>query len=185
MGILPLKDALKAAYDRDLDLVNIAPTAQPPVCKIMDYGKYRFEQTKREKEAKKNQKVVEIKEIRLGLSIDTHDFETKVKHALRFLGEGKLSAEKIRIAADKERANIIANAEAQAKEISAQGDVEAAKYLRVFDKNPELAAFLRKLDSLRVIMKSKTTLVLDTNTDPFTLLKSNADQFVAPAKSAK
>ena len=105
--------------------------------------------------------------------------------AQRFLGEGKLSAEKIRIAADKERANIIANAEAQAKEISAQGDVEAAKYLRVFDKNPELAAFLRKLDSLRVIMKSKTTLVLDTNTDPFTLLKSNADQFVAPAKSAK
>ena len=105
--------------------------------------------------------------------------------AKRFLGECKLSAEKIRIAADKERANIIANAEAQAKEISAQGDVEAAKYLRVFDKNPELAAFLRKLDSLRTIMKSKTTLVLDTNTDPFTLLKSNADQLAAPAKNAK
>ena len=105
--------------------------------------------------------------------------------AQRYLGEGKLRAEEIRIAADKERANIIANAEAQAKEISAQGDVEAAKYLRVFDKNPELAAFLRKLDSLRTIMKSKTTLVLDTNTDPFTLLKSNADQLAAPAKNAK
>ncbi|MBE6366599.1 MAG: protease modulator HflC [Lentisphaerae bacterium] len=107
--------------------------------------------------------------------------------AQRYLGEGKLRAEEIRIAADKERANIIANAEAQAKEISAQGDVEAAKYLRVFDKNPELAAFLRKLDSLRAIMKSKTTLVLDTNTDPFTLLKSNADQLapVSPVKSAK
>lgn len=88
LGILPLKDALKAAYDRDLDLVNIAPTAQPPVCKIMDYGKYRFEQTKREKEAKKNQKVVEIKEIRLGLSIDTHDFETKGNQARKFLAAG-------------------------------------------------------------------------------------------------
>ena len=102
--------------------------------------------------------------------------------AQRYLGEGKLKAEQIRIAADKERANIIADAEAKAKEISAQGDVEAAKYLKVFEKNPELAAFLRKLDSLRAIMKTKTTLVLDTDTDPFTLLKSNADQLTAPAK---
>jgi len=102
--------------------------------------------------------------------------------AQRYLGEGKLKAEQIRIAADKERANIIADAEARAKEISAQGDVEAAKYLKVFEKNPELAAFLRKLDSLRAIMKTKTTLVLDTDTDPFTLLKSNADQLAAPAK---
>ena len=88
LGILPLKDALKAAYDKDLDLVNIAPTAVPPVCKIMDYGKYRFEQTKREKEAKKNQKVMEVKEIRLGLSIDTHDFETKGNQAKKFLAGG-------------------------------------------------------------------------------------------------
>ena len=101
--------------------------------------------------------------------------------AQRYLGEGKLKAEEIRIAADKERANIIADAEARAKEISAQGDVEAAKYLKVFEKNPELAAFLRKLDSLRAIMKTKTTLVLDTDTDPFTLLKSNADQLKTPA----
>ena len=110
--------------------------------------------------------------------------------AQRYLGEGKLRAEEIRIAADKERANIIAKAEAEAKEISAKGDVEAAQYLKVFDRNPELAAFLRKLDSLRLIMKSKTTLVLDTNTDPFTLLKSNADQLApanqsAPVKTAK
>ncbi len=88
LGILPVKDALKAAYEKDLDLVNIAPTANPPVCKIMDYGKYRFEQAKREKEAKKNQKVVEIKEIRLGLSIDTHDFETKGNQAKKFLSSG-------------------------------------------------------------------------------------------------
>ena len=113
--------------------------------------------------------------------------QDRMRAAQDYLSKGKLRAEEIRIAADKERANIIANAEAQAKEISAKGDVEAAKYLRVFDRNPELAAFLRKLDSLRTIMKSKTTLVLDTNTDPFTLLKSNADQLApaAPVKSAK
>ena len=88
LGILPLKDALAAAYGKNLDLVNISPNANPPVCKIMDFGKYRFEQAKREKEARKNQKTVESKEIRLGLSIDTHDFETKGKHAMRFLQDG-------------------------------------------------------------------------------------------------
>ena len=76
------------AFGQNLDLVKIAPQATPPVCKIIDYGKYRFEQTKREKEARKNQRVVEIKEIRLSLNIDTHDFETKVGHATRFLKEG-------------------------------------------------------------------------------------------------
>ena len=79
---------MEAAYTADLDLVCISPNAQPPVCKIMDYGKYRFEQAKREKEAKKNQKTMEVKEIRLGLSIDVHDFETKGRHAMRFLADG-------------------------------------------------------------------------------------------------
>ena len=89
MGIIPVSQALEAAYAVDLDLVCISPNAQPPVCKIMDYGKYRFEQAKREKEAKKNQKVIEIKEIRLiGVGIDTHDFETKGNHAIRFLKDG-------------------------------------------------------------------------------------------------
>ncbi len=88
LGILPIKEALEAAYDRDLDLVNVSPNANPPVCKIMDYGKYRFEIAKREKEAKKNQKVIETKEIRLGLSIDKHDFETKGNHAIQFLKSG-------------------------------------------------------------------------------------------------
>ena len=88
MGIIPVAKALEAAYAADLDLVCISPNAQPPVCKIMDYGKYRFEQAKREKEAKKNQKTFEIKEIRLGLSIDVHDFETKGRHAIRFLEDG-------------------------------------------------------------------------------------------------
>ncbi len=80
--------ALDAAYHQDLDLVAISPNANPPVCKIMDYGKYRFEQAKREKEARKNQKIVELKEIRLGLSIDKHDFETKGNHAIDFLKSG-------------------------------------------------------------------------------------------------
>lgn len=82
------KEALTLAEKSNLDLVKIAPNATPPVCKIMDYGKFRFEQAKREKEAKKNQKVMEIKEVRLSLNIDTGDFNTKVNHALRFLRDG-------------------------------------------------------------------------------------------------
>ena len=88
LGIMPLKQALELAEQRDLDLVKIAPQAKPPVCKIIDYGKFRFEQSKREKEQRKNQRIVEIKEVRLSLNIDTHDFETKKNHALRFIAEG-------------------------------------------------------------------------------------------------
>ena len=88
LGIMTSQAALDLAAEAELDLVKIAPQAVPPVCKIMDYGKYRFEQQKKEKEAKKNQRVVEIKEIRLSLNIDTHDFETKLGHARRFLKEG-------------------------------------------------------------------------------------------------
>lgn len=88
LGILPIEKALEAAYASELDLVCISPNAQPPVCKVMDYGKYCFDQAKREKEAKKNQKVTEVKEIRLGLTIDVHDFETKGRHAIRFLKDG-------------------------------------------------------------------------------------------------
>ena len=88
LGVLPVADAIEAAYAKDLDLVAVSPNANPPVCKIMDYGKYRFEIAKREKEAKKNQKVIETKEIRLGLSIDKHDFETKGNHAIQFLKSG-------------------------------------------------------------------------------------------------
>ena len=85
---MSLRQALEIAEQKNLDLVKIAPQANPPVCKIIDYGKYRFEQAKREKEARKNQRVVEIKEVRLSLNIDTHDFETKRNHALRFISEG-------------------------------------------------------------------------------------------------
>lgn len=88
LGILPINRALQVAMDRSLDLVLIAPQGVPPVCRIMDYGKHKFEQAKREKEARKNQKVVETKEIRLSLNIDNHDLETKLKNAIKFLDAG-------------------------------------------------------------------------------------------------
>ncbi len=80
--------ALDLAAGEDLDLVKIAPQAKPPVCKIMDYGKYKFEQAKREKEARKNQKIVDTKEVRLSLNIDTHDFNTKLNNAIKFIKHG-------------------------------------------------------------------------------------------------
>ncbi len=88
LGVMSPKDALILAERANLDLVKIAPNAAPPVCKIMDYGKFKFEQAKREKEAKKKQKVMDIKEVRLSMNIDTGDFNTKVNHALRFLKDG-------------------------------------------------------------------------------------------------
>ena len=88
LGIMSAKDALNLAEQKNLDLVKIAPQATPPVCKIMDYGKYRFEQAKREKEARKNQHTVDIKEVRLSLNIDTHDFNTKLNNALKFIKHG-------------------------------------------------------------------------------------------------
>ena len=88
LGIMSAKDALNLAEQKNLDLVKIAPQSNPPVCKIMDYGKYRFGQAKREKEARKNQRVVDIKEVRLSLNIDTHDFNTKLNNALKFIKHG-------------------------------------------------------------------------------------------------
>ena len=88
LGIMSSSKALEMAYEQGLDLVLMASQATPPVCKIMDYGKFRFEREKREKEAKKKQQVIELKEIQLSCRIDTHDFETKVKHAHRFLSAG-------------------------------------------------------------------------------------------------
>ncbi len=88
LGIVSAQQANEMAEERGLDLVKISPNAVPPVCKIMDYSKFCFDQKKREKEAKKNQKVVEIKEIRMSPSIDTNDFNTKAKNAQKFLKEG-------------------------------------------------------------------------------------------------
>ena len=88
LGIVNAKDAQKIAYSKNMDLVKIAPQAKPPVCKIMDYGKYKFEAAKKEKEARKNQKVVALKEVRLSPSIDDHDFQTKARKAIKFLTAG-------------------------------------------------------------------------------------------------
>ena len=88
IGVLSAISALENAYDKGYDLVLMAPQAQPPVCRIMDYGKFRFERDKKEKEAKKKQQIVELKEIQLSCRIDTHDFETKARHAQRFLDAG-------------------------------------------------------------------------------------------------
>ncbi len=88
LGIMPSKEAFKIATAKSLDLVKIAPTAAPPVCRIMDYGKFRFEQAKKEKEARRNQHIVEIKEVRLSPGIDVHDFNVKLRNAQKFLEEG-------------------------------------------------------------------------------------------------
>ena len=88
LGIMLTKDALKLAEDQHLDLVEVAPKARPPVCKIMDFGKYRYEQQKRDKEARKKQKVITIKEVKLRPNIEQHDFEVKLKSAQRFIEEG-------------------------------------------------------------------------------------------------
>ena len=88
LGILKTSAALRLAEEADLDLVIIAPKAEPPVCKIMNYGKFRYEQMKHQKEAKKNQKVITLKEVRLSATIDTHDLEVKAKNASKFLADG-------------------------------------------------------------------------------------------------
>ena len=88
LGVMPLEKAMELAEEQDLDLVKISPGSNPPVCKIMDYGKYRFEQTKREKEAKKNQHIIEVKEIRMSPGIGQNDFNVKLKNGTKFLKEG-------------------------------------------------------------------------------------------------
>lgn len=88
LGILPIKEALRLAFEQQLDLVEVAPTAKPPVCRIMDFGKFKFEQQKRDKEAKKKQKVVTVKEVKVRPNIEDHDFNVKLKNAQRFLEDG-------------------------------------------------------------------------------------------------
>ena len=85
---MSIRDALDAAMERELDLVEVAPNARPPVCRIMDYGKYRYEQTKQKREAKKKQKVVTVKEVRMTPKIEEHDFQVKTRNAERFLKDG-------------------------------------------------------------------------------------------------
>ena len=88
LGIMNVNDAKEMAYNKGLDLVLMAPNANPPVCRIMDYGKFRFERDKKEKEARKKQQVIRVKEVQLSCRIDKHDFDTRVNHAKRFLEDG-------------------------------------------------------------------------------------------------
>lgn len=88
IGIKSIRDALQLAIDANLDLVNIAPTAKPPVCRIMDYGKFRYEQQKKEKEARKNQKIVDLKEVWFRANIEEHDYQVKFRNVVKFLNEG-------------------------------------------------------------------------------------------------
>ena len=88
LGVMPPYEALKIARERNLDLVEVSPTAQPPVCRIMDFGKYLYDQEKKERVAKKHQKVITVKEVKFRINVDEHDYETKKKHVLRFLDEG-------------------------------------------------------------------------------------------------
>ena len=88
LGIVPVRDALRMAQEQELDLVEIAPNAKPPVCRIMDFGKYKYEQSKREKEARKKQKIISVKEVKVRPNIEDHDLDVKTKNALKFLTEG-------------------------------------------------------------------------------------------------
>ena len=88
VGIMPPFEALKMAREKNLDLVEISASANPPVCRIMDYGKFLYQQEKKEREAKKHQKVITVKEVKFRINVDDHDYETKKNHVLRFLGEG-------------------------------------------------------------------------------------------------
>ena len=88
IGIMPPFEALKMAREKNLDLVEISPTAQPPVCRIMDYGKFLYQQEKREREAKKHQKTITVKEVKFRINVDDHDYDTKKNHVIRFLEEG-------------------------------------------------------------------------------------------------
>lgn len=131
LGIMSAADALKLAEEAGLDLVKISPAAKPPVCKIMDYGKFRFDKAKKEREQRKNQKVIETKEIRLSLNIDTHDFETKLNHARKFLADGNKVKFSIRF-----RGREMAHAE-MGKDIMAKA-AEAIQDCAVIDKAAKL-----------------------------------------------
>jgi translation initiation factor IF-3 len=88
LGVLPLKEALRLSEEQNLDLVEVAPQAKPPVCRIMDYGKFKYEQSKKEREARKKQRVINVKEVKLRPNIEDHDFQVKLKNAQRFLADG-------------------------------------------------------------------------------------------------
>ena len=125
------EEANRIAEEQGLDLVKISPNATPPVCKIMDYSKFCFDQKKREKEAKKNQRVVEVKEIRMSPSIDTNDLNTKIKSALKFLGDGNRVKVSVRF-----RGREMAHTNIGEKLLMDFGD--ACSDVATMEKNPKL-----------------------------------------------
>lgn len=133
LGIVSAKEALKIADERHLDLVKISPTANPPVCKIMDYSKYKFDMAKKEKEARKKQKIVSVKELRLSPNIDTHDVQVKVKKAIEFLKNGDKIKISIRL-----RGRELGRTDA-AEQIM-KNFAEQIKEFGVIDKEPKMEA---------------------------------------------
>jgi len=131
LGIMPAKEAQKLAFSKNLDLVKIVPNAVPPVCKIMDYGKCMFEQEKKEKEARKNQKVVSLKEVRVSATIEEHDFDFKVKNAYKFLQDGNKVKVSIRFRGREMRYT------AAGQEVLARF-TDAVKDVGVLEKPPKL-----------------------------------------------
>ena len=131
LGVMPLDEAMNIAIENDLDLVKIAPGSNPPVCRIMDYGKHRFEQSKRDKEAKKNQHIVEVKEIRMSPSIGLNDFAVKLRNGQKFLSDGDRLKVTIRFRGrEMAHTNI---GEALLKKFAAE-----CEELATVDKNPKL-----------------------------------------------
>ncbi len=131
LGIKPIREAMQLALDANMDLVNVAPTAKPPVCRIMDYGKYRYEMQKKDKEARKNQKVVEMKEVRLSATIDEHDFQTKLRNVVKFLNDG----DKVKLSV-RFRGREIAHAEIGQRQLERMAtEVEE---LSVIERKPKL-----------------------------------------------
>ena len=131
LGIMSAEEANRIAEEAGLDLVKISPNAVPPVCKVMDYSKFCFDQKKREKEAKKNQRVVEVKEIRMSPSIDTNDLNTKVKSALKFLGDGNRVKVSVRF-----RGREMAHTDIGEKLL--MNFAEACSEIAAMEKNPKL-----------------------------------------------
>jgi len=131
IGILPIREALQLAQEANLDLVAVAPTAKPPVCRVMDYGKFRYEQSKKEKEARKNQKVISIKEIRLSPTIEEHDFQTKLRHVQKFLEQGDKVKLSIRF-----RGRAITHSEIGKKVLEKLG--EQVKDLSIIERSPKM-----------------------------------------------
>lgn len=122
LGIMTLEDAMNLAIEKKLDLVNIAPTAKPPVCKILDYGKYRYELQKKEKEAKKKQKITQVKEIRLSTFIEEHDLAVKANNAIKFLKEG-----------DKVKVSL--RFKGREKDYASKGQAVMTKFVEVISEN--------------------------------------------------